>query len=255
LLEGGAGVKSIFGICAATLLLSTASVLAQANKSEPHTANEVMDFWVSKTEQLLVPAADAMPQSKYSFAPSTGEFSGVRTFAEQVKHLAAANYQLAAAALGENPPAGTQHETAPDSVRTKAQIMTYLRGSFAALHRAAAGVNEQTMNEPMPSAGNRTRLFMLVDALLHASDHYGQMVEYLRMNHVVPPASRGKAAKTIPKGRSKCETRVHTRREDAEPSRKKLEAREQSRRSAPHRVGDSLRLDPLCSWLTAQDSC
>ena len=102
---------------AVILLLSTASAIAQvAMPAEPRTVRQVLDFWVTNTEQLLVPAADAMPEAKYSFAPSNGEFSGVRTFAEQVKHLAAANYQLAAATLGEEPPAGTDHETAPEPV-------------------------------------------------------------------------------------------------------------------------------------------
>jgi hypothetical protein len=173
------------------LVLSAASVIAQVpNPSEPHTVSQVVDFWVTNTEQLLVPAADAMPEAKYSFAPSNGEFSGVRTFAEQVKHLAAANYQLAAATLGQEPPAGTDHETAPDTVKTKAQIMDYLEGSFTSLHRAAAGINENNMDDPIPSKGNRTRLLMLIDAVVHSSNHYGQMVEYLRMNNIVPPASR-----------------------------------------------------------------
>jgi len=171
--------------------VSTASVIAQvAQPAEPHTVSQVVDFWVTNTEDLLVPAADAMPESKYSFVPSNGEFSGVRTFAEQVKHLAAANYQLAAATLGEEPPAGTNHEMAPDSVKTKAQVMDYLKGSFTSLHRAAVALNENNMDNPIPAKGNRTRLLMLIDAVAHSSNHYGQMVEYLRMNNIVPPASR-----------------------------------------------------------------
>jgi hypothetical protein len=71
----------------AVILLSTASLIAQAAKpAEPRTVRQVGDFWVTNTEHLLVPAADAMPETKYSFAPSNGEFSGVRTFAEQIKH-------------------------------------------------------------------------------------------------------------------------------------------------------------------------
>ncbi len=173
------------------LLLCTTRVIAQvATPTEPRTVSQVVDFWVTDTEHLLVPAADAMPEAKYSFAPSNGEFLGVRTFAEQVKHLAAANYQLAAATLGEEPPSGTDHETAPDLVKTKAQIMEYLKESFTALHRAAAALNENNMDDPIPSKGNRTRLLMLIDTLVHSSDHYGQLVEYLRMNNIVPPASR-----------------------------------------------------------------
>ena len=109
-------MNRIIRLVAAVLLLSAASVIAQV--ATPRTVSQVVDFWVTNTEQSLVPAADAMPEARYSFAPSNGEFSGVRTFAEQVKHLAAANYQLAAATLGEEPPAGTDHETAPDRVNT-----------------------------------------------------------------------------------------------------------------------------------------
>lgn len=179
------------GFVAGVLLLYCTCALAQAGSSaQPRNVSQVVDFWVSETEQLLVPAAEAMPEAKYSFAPSDGEFAGVRTFAEQVKHLAAANYQLAAATLGEEPPAGTARESAPASVKTKEQIMDYLRGSFAYLHRAAAALNENNMNDPIVSKGNRTRLLMLVDALVHSSNHYGQIVEYLRMNNIVPPASR-----------------------------------------------------------------
>ena len=173
------------------LTVSTSSVIAQvATPVEPHNVSQVVDFWVTTNEKVIVPAAEAMPEAKYSFAPSHGEFSGVRTFAEQVKHLAAANYQLAHATLGEEPPAGTDHETAPDALKTKAQIMDYLKGSFVSLHRAATTLNEQNMDDPIPSKGNRTRLLMLIDALVHSSNHYGQILEYLRMNNIVPPASR-----------------------------------------------------------------
>lgn len=184
-------MRETFWIGIVVFLLSTASLVAEgATPTKPRTVSQVVDFWVSNTEQLIVPSADAMPESKYAFVPSSGQFSGVRTFAEQVKPLAAANYQLAAATLGQEPPAGTDHETAPDTVKTKAQVMDCLKGSFASLHRAAAALNENNMDDPIPSKGNRTRLLMLIDAVVHSSNHYGQMVEYLRMNNIVPPASR-----------------------------------------------------------------
>src|SRR5215472_8932202 len=132
---------------AVILTLSTSSLIAQGATS-PHTVSQVLDFWVTSTEQLIVPAADAMPEGKYSFAPSNGEFSGVRTFGEQVKHLAAANYELAAATLGKEPPSGTDHEMAPGSVQTTAQIMDYRKSSCASIHRAAAALNESNMNDP-----------------------------------------------------------------------------------------------------------
>jgi hypothetical protein len=173
------------------LLLLSRSLTAQGGAgSQPRNVSQVVDYWVAETESLLVPAADAMPEGKYSFAPTQGNFSGVRTFAEQVKHLAAANYQLGAGALGEEPPPGTANESAPEGVKTKGQIMDYLRGSFLCLHRAAAALDEKNMNDPLASKGNRTRLQLLIDALVHSSNHYGQIVEYLRMNNIVPPASR-----------------------------------------------------------------
>src|SRR5205085_7252263 len=105
------------------------------------------------------------------------------------KHLAAANYRLGAKILGENPPNGEKGENAPDSVKSKADVMKYVKGSFAYLHRAAAAIDET--NATTPAQGDeRTRLWLLIDAIAHSSNHYGQMVEYLRMNGIVPPASR-----------------------------------------------------------------
>jgi DinB family protein len=157
---------------------------------EQRPIGEELESWINKTAELLAPAADAMPEEKYSFAPSAGEFQGVRTFAEQVKHLAATNYILAAAALGEKPPHGEAHETAPDSVRAKAEIMDYLRGSFAYLQRAAASITAENSAEVIGSRPRGTRAGFIIDALLHSQNHYGQMVEYLRMKGIVPPESR-----------------------------------------------------------------
>lgn len=184
-------MKWIAEILTGLSLMCSSTLLAQPGApTEPRSVSQVVDFWVTNTEQQVIPAAAAMPEANYSFAPTEGSFSGVRTFAEQVKHLAAANYQLGAGALGEEPPPGTANESAPDSVKTKDQIMDYLKGSFLCLHRAAAALNEKNMNDPIASKGNRTRLLMLIDALVHSSNHYGQMVEYLRMNGIIPPASR-----------------------------------------------------------------
>ena len=83
------------------------------------------------TEKVIVSAADAMPADKYGFAPTDGEFKGVRTFGQMVKHLSATNYILAAAALGEEPPADAGDELGPEAVRTKDEILRYLKGSFA----------------------------------------------------------------------------------------------------------------------------
>jgi uncharacterized damage-inducible protein DinB len=146
-------------------------------------------------QTIIVSAADAMPADKYGFAPTDGEFKGVRTFGQQVKHLAATNHILAAAALGEQPPADAGDEAGPETVRTKAEILDYLNGSFEHLARAIDAIGDKhaavksSPISPLKST-EATRLALTVEAMIHAFDHYGQMVEYLRMNGVVPPASR-----------------------------------------------------------------
>jgi hypothetical protein len=157
------------------------------------SVNQVLDAWVSNVENEVVPAAAALAADKFAFAPVNGEFQGVRTFAGQIKHLAANNYQVAARILGEQPPHGEHDEQAPDSVKTKAEILEYLKGSFVYLHRAMTVIDEKTLVQPIPGAKGtweRTRLGLAVDAVAHGYDHYGQIVEYLRMNGVIPPASR-----------------------------------------------------------------
>lgn len=155
------------------------------------TVSQALAFWISNTEKEVVPAADAMPEEKYLFAPRACEFAGARTFAQQVKHVAANNYRMALYMFGQTPTPDQEAETGPDGVRSRAQIMDYLKGSFAALHRAVAAVNEGNMVEPMAvPLRQSTRLQLAVDAVAHSYDHYGQMVEYLRMNGIVPRASR-----------------------------------------------------------------
>ena len=146
-------------------------------------------------EKEIISAVDAMPADKFGFAPTDGEFKGVRTFGQMVKHFSATNHILAAAALGEEPPADAGDELGPENVRTKAEILTYLKGSFVHLDKAieAIGQTDIPVNASSISPlkrGEVTRSALIVESLVHAFDHYGQMVEYLRMNRVVPPASR-----------------------------------------------------------------
>jgi DinB superfamily len=181
----------------AVALISLVAVprLAASQSAHPTTygARQALDDRLSVIEQQVVPAADAMPEEKFSYAPIGGAFPGVRTFAEQVKHLAASNWQIGSKILGVEPPAGTHDEAAPSQVRTKAEIMEYVRGSFAILHRAIATVDDENLMAPvsgLTGTWERTRLGLIIDSLAHSSDHYGQMVEYLRANGIVPPASR-----------------------------------------------------------------
>jgi hypothetical protein len=117
----------------ASLLLLAGSGLALAQDAKPvehRTIAQVLDRGVTGVESEFVSAADAMPEDKYSFAPTSGEFKGVRTFAQQVKHVAAVNYLVSASILEEKPPVDVGSENGPDSVKTKADIVKFLKDSF-----------------------------------------------------------------------------------------------------------------------------
>src|SRR5712691_7028373 len=170
----------------ALLLLVMTCSAAQAQREPPRKA---LDEWISTAEKHLVDLAEAMPEEKYSFAPSNGEFTGVRTFAEQVKHLAANNYGMSARIEGKKPAADQLSESGPESVKTKVEIMAYLKGSFTALHKAIATMDDATASTVV-TGDKHNPVWFVVDAVAHSFNHYGQLVEYLRLNGIVPPASR-----------------------------------------------------------------
>jgi uncharacterized damage-inducible protein DinB len=158
---------------------------------------KVLTTSIIRIQHLYVPLASAMPEDKYGFAPSNGEFKGVRTFGQQLKHVAAVNFIYASTILGEKPPEEVgEEESGPASVKTKADILKYLNSSFAYVQKATASINEKNLIAPIKNPfgeGTATRLAMTTLIVGHCFDHYGQMVEYLRMNGIVPPASRDKS--------------------------------------------------------------
>ena len=162
-------------------------------ETEHRTISQVLDRATKMAEKEFTDAADAMPEDKFSFAPTNGEFKGVRTFGEQIKHVAAVNYEFGAAIFGEKPPVETGDESGPASVKSKAEIMKFLNDSFAYVHKAIATIDDKNVVEPLQSPfgeGTVTRLGMATLTVGHCEDHYGQIVEYLRMNGIIPPASR-----------------------------------------------------------------
>ena len=147
-------------------------------------------------EKGIIGAADAMPADKYDFAPPTsmGDFKGVRTFAQQVRHIATANYMFGSTLLGEKPPVdlSSKDPNGPEIKGGKDAIMKYLKDSYAYAHKAMAKINDQNKLEVIegPFGGKITRFGTANILVWHPYDHYGQMVVYLRMNGIVPPASR-----------------------------------------------------------------
>jgi hypothetical protein len=141
--------------------------------------------------QSFLALADAMPADKYAFKPSGGEFQDVRSFGEQVKHVACGNFGFFNEIEKKTPP--THCETGgPSPAKTKAEILAYLREAFAYGERFVDTTTVANALETAggPYGGQSTRLGLIALAIWHASDHYGQLVIYSRMNGIVPPASR-----------------------------------------------------------------
>src|SRR6201993_892119 len=182
------------GILACSLLLTlTAAAQATKPKEEHRTVTQLLDRNVSNMEHEFVPAAEAMPEEKFGFAPTNGEFKGARTFAQQIKHVAAVNYELGAALLEQKPPTDIGDESGPASITAKADVLKYLKDSFDYVHKAVATINESNLTGTVRSPfgeGWVSRLGLATSITWHGYDHYGQMVVYVRMNGIIPPASR-----------------------------------------------------------------
>jgi len=197
-------------VVTAALSLAAASAYAQGAKSSPAagaaaspstpaTIASTIDREISIVEKEVLEAAEAMPEEKFDFSPEKlnvpgSDYKGVRTFGEQLKHIAASNYLIWSPITGEKPPDTVNDGKGPDNMKAKADIIKYVKDSFAFGHKAVATLNESNLLQPIPR-NNRpptTRLYLATFAPAHCFDHYGQMIEYLRMNGIVPPASRGK---------------------------------------------------------------
>jgi uncharacterized damage-inducible protein DinB len=172
-----------------SLVLAQAAAPAKPAVGTPIPPAQVYDKVLSVMEQQFVSAAEAMPEDKFNFAPpaSLGEFKGVRTFAQQIKHVAEANYHI----FGGSEFTDADAKAMTDSIEkltTKADIVKALKDSFAKAH---AFVNTITPENAFVQTAHGTRAGLAAYGIAHVMDHYGQLVEYLRMNGIVPPASRG----------------------------------------------------------------
>ncbi len=158
------------------------------------TIASIVDLEISKIERQVMDAAEAMPAEKFNFSPESlnipgSNYKGVRTFALQVRHIAASNYFLWTPLTGDQLPVDLKDGNGPEDLKTKAEILKFLKDSFALGHKAAATLTTQNMLH-FPERSQSTRVDRATFAVAHAFNHYGQMVEYLRMNGIVPPASR-----------------------------------------------------------------
>jgi uncharacterized damage-inducible protein DinB len=183
------------GVMSAVAASAPAAAVTQQTAQPAPTIASVVDGEISGIEKEIVAAAEAMPEDRFNFSPESlkipgSEYKGVRTFAGQVKHVAVANHFFWAPLTGDTVPDAWEHENAPENLKSKAEIIQFLKESFALGHKAAATLTAENILQS-PGHSKSTRLFLATFAVAHGYDHYGQMVEYLRINGIVPPASRG----------------------------------------------------------------
>jgi hypothetical protein len=148
---------------------------------------------ISVWEEEFVGVAKAMPADKYDFKPTTNvpagaKFDGVRTFADEIKHVTQANYYFYSAASGMKPDVDMK---AIGTLKTKAEIVAALEASFVFAHKAVDSLTLENSFKAIKSVdGMTTPIALMAFGPAHGYDHYGQMVEYLRMNGVLPPGSK-----------------------------------------------------------------
>ena len=183
---------------AAVVLLGSMGAQAQQSATEgpalgsQTTPAKSADALLRIFEDEMMGAAKAMPAEKYDFSPAAAalpgaKFDGVKTFADEVRHVSQANYFFGMSASGLKPDVDMKAITA---LKTKDEIVASLAASFAFLHRANATLTTQNAFEVVSFEGAKATRMMVADfAVAHGFDHYGQMVEYLRMNGIIPPAS------------------------------------------------------------------
>jgi hypothetical protein len=184
-----------------TVLAAPAFLSAQAPAAQPAVAPsgpiapaDSLNGLMTALGYEVVGAAEAMPADKYDFAPpaSLGEFKGVRSFGSQVKHLAESNYEFF---TGWTVPGATAvDEKTIEALKTKDEIVKALKDSYVYAHAAIGTITtDNAWNATasfLPPQFKITKASTAAFCIAHSMDHYGQMVEYLRMNGIVPPASR-----------------------------------------------------------------
>lgn len=154
----------------------------------PKNIAESVGAVLQYTQGQFLSVAEAMPADKYSFIPTAGNFKDARSFGEQVKHVACANYAFFNEIEGKTPPELCE-KGGPSKAKSKAELLQYLRDSFDYSSKILPTITAQNALERVNGryAAPNTKLGLAVAAVWHIADHYGQIAEYLRMNGLVPP--------------------------------------------------------------------
>jgi uncharacterized damage-inducible protein DinB len=154
----------------------------------PKSIAESVGATLQFAEGNFLGVAEAMPEEKYGFIPTAGKFDDARSFGEQIKHVACAQFAFFNEFEGKKPPDDCE-KGGHDPAKTKAELIKYLRDSFDYSNRILATLTEKNALDRVEGryAGPNTKLGISIIAVWHITDHYGQLVEYLRMNGLVPP--------------------------------------------------------------------
>jgi uncharacterized damage-inducible protein DinB len=161
---------------------------------------DVYDGQIRSIEREVLGLAQKMPADKYDFAPTNGAYAGVRTFGQQVRHIATVMYMISASVLNEDTPVEIGPEENGREMKTKDEIIKYFQDAIAYSHKAMGSLTQQNMLDRvkgMGGGGTTTRVAAAAFMGAHTYDHYGQMVVYARANGVVPgnappPGAKGK---------------------------------------------------------------
>ena len=155
---------------------------AQAKPAENAGVAALRAVWES-VSTYVIRSAEQMPESDYAFRP----VETVRTFGQQIAHVAGAQYSMCAAALGEPP---KDEDEIEKSMTTKAQLVAALRASSEYCRRAYAQSDADAARSITMYGESRTRMYALALNATHDGEHYGNLITYLRIKGMVPPSSQ-----------------------------------------------------------------
>ena len=165
----------------------------QATKADdvPKSIAESVSGTLDFAEGNFLGIAEAMPEDKYSFIPKVGNFDSARSFGEQVKHVACAQFAFFNEFEGKKPPDDCE-KGGHDPAKTKAELIKYLKDSFDYSNYVLGTLTATNALDRVEGryAGPNTKLGISVVSVWHITDHYGQLVEYLRLNGMVPPMTQ-----------------------------------------------------------------
>ena len=159
-----------------------------AVKPASSPSQAVLETWNDIGRKLTAMAED-FPEDKYDFKPTPAQ----RSFAEQLLHMAGANYFFTNLAMGQKPPA--EEDPKRDQYKTKADIVAFVKKSFSDGGAAIKAKGDKGMSDLVvdPFAHQKTRISDLAYGFAeHCGEHYGQLVVYYRLAGLVPPESRPK---------------------------------------------------------------